>query len=114
MNDDIDNEEIIKNVKYYCGDSKMSAHKVEYWSKNYYLSLKHYNKIRIKSLKRRSFEKITKNCPCYSWIITFSKLKEQQKKGRKVSALFFMNQENKSWIDQFKDTPKYKDTTFKA
>ena len=27
-NDSIDNEEIIKNVKDYCGDRKMSAHQV--------------------------------------------------------------------------------------
>ena len=31
-NDSIDNEENNNNVKDYCGDRKMSAHQVEYWS----------------------------------------------------------------------------------
>ena len=45
VNDDIDNEESINNIKYCCGDRNISVHQVEYWYKNYYCWSKNYDKI---------------------------------------------------------------------
>ena len=45
----------------------MSAHKVEYWSKNYYFWSKYYDKIMTNIIARGSFKKIINNRPCYSW-----------------------------------------------
>ena len=36
VNDAIDNEESINNIKDCCGNRKISAHQVECWYKNYY------------------------------------------------------------------------------
>ena len=36
INDTVDNNESINNVKNHCSDNNISAHQVEYWSKDYY------------------------------------------------------------------------------
>ena len=57
VNDAIDNEESINNIKDCCGNRKISAHQVECWYKNYYCQSKDYNKLMTKIIEKKKFQK---------------------------------------------------------
>ena len=93
VDDDIDKQESINNVKYYCGDRKMNVNQVGYWCNNYYFWSKDYKKLMTNITEKNDSRKNNQQSPLLKLQHElFSKLKEHQKKVSKVSALFLRTQ----------------------